>query len=200
LIALNDWIAGTFTHFIWAENPVDRRTVACLAQICACEWCGVVKNRRWKGYLGAVVGTMARPVLCEVTTAAWEETAALQEHDGHLRGTQWDVSRSADSTRAKMLFRKTLNVFVNPPLPPVDVIAVLARLWNQPREQLQQLFPGQDGEGGWGSEGFEPALPAEKGSKGKAEKQPELMPGKPPETAMPEAWKAWYKNGKKYPD
>lgn len=152
MLAVNDLIAGIFTHFLWAPRREECRTVACTRDLGACEGCLSVKNRRWKGYLGVAVAGVARPVLLEVTQSAWDETPELQARDGQLRGTQWDCWRIADSNRAKMRMRQTLNIVENPRWGRVDVVAVLARLWDQEASIISQLFPGQDGAGGWGCE------------------------------------------------
>ena len=179
VLALNDLIAGAFTHFLWSPRPEDCRTVACTLDLDRCEGCAKVKNRRWKGYLGVALAGVARPVLLEITQAAWDETPELQAKDGKLRGTQWDCWRTADSSRAKMKMRQTLNIVENPRWGRVDVVAVLARLWNQEESLISSLFPGQDGGGGWGcDDGTAPGQPS-------------------PSTEKAEPWRDWFGNPKK---
>jgi hypothetical protein len=150
-VLLNDWIAGFYTHFLPGETHKQDRTKPCLIELGGCAWHALVKNRRWKGYIGAALPGMRRPVLLEITEGAWESCLDLQRLDGELRGWEFDCWRKTDSTRAPMFMRKVNNLHKTPGFPKVDTCAVLARLWQVEAAELVAVAGTDDGKGGWGN-------------------------------------------------
>jgi len=150
LLALNDLVVGAYTHFLPGEFKRDDRTMPCFRELRTCSHCGLVKNRRWKGFLGAQLEGGKKPVILEVTEAAWEECEDLRRLDGQLRGWAWSASREKDGRRSRMILRKMLTLHAAPKLPCVDVLSVLSRMWLCDRAELVALTGTDEGAGGWG--------------------------------------------------
>lgn len=162
LVALNDWIHGFWTHYLVGTTSKDCRTRPCFRDSGTCEHCPLVKNRKWKGYLGAHVVGMKRPVILEITEGCWDGTPDLRRLDGELRGWQWTARRERDYVRSRMLMERAQTLIIQPVYPKVDVLAVLARMWATTVQDLLGEANVHDGDGGWGNvEGIRPDLAAQ---------------------------------------
>jgi hypothetical protein len=183
---LNNWVAGVHTHYLWNADPRLCRTVPCLRELGECPWCPMVKNRKWKGYCGALVRQSTRPVLMELTENAYETCRELRDNNGQLRGWEYETFREKDHTRSKQFLRRMHVLHADPAWPAVDICAVLARIWSVEPEVTRQLFPFMDGAGGWGHPDF-----THKTHEERKEDKGQIGPAKPidPKTPAPKVWR-----------
>ncbi len=113
---------GVYTHYF------HRRTMPHL--LTGCEACDAGLDRRWLGYLLAVLQGNKRRIIFEFTPAAAETVVSAEGKFGSLRGHVFSASRTANRNNGKVQLDLRPGKFDPSLLPPDEPIKpLLARIW-----------------------------------------------------------------------
>lgn len=122
-LLLNPVVFGLHTH--WDGE----RILPCTEPLGACVPCSQRWDKRWRGFIGGASCRTKGRYLLQITAFAWRECELLGILDGQLRGRSFSVMRQGDKKQAPWIWRDARFPAVEPPFKPMDVPAILGRLW-----------------------------------------------------------------------
>lgn len=123
-IVLSESVWEYYTHW------VDNRTEPCIEPASECPGCKYKWNRRWKGYVAALIPSNRRLCLVEISKDAARNCPMLTSGKVNLRGGELTLKRSGEHKRSPVRAEFKSAVAARDLPPEFDVDAALCRIWN----------------------------------------------------------------------